>query len=90
MDKIISFPDKGEELKETSYSGGNGRDLGVAAKDKKLEIIKLNKTEFLIVTPDGSRVHDRQSLAEFLYVASIFIDSEGRWAPEVDLIGCDY
>jgi len=88
MSDIVEFPNK--DLKETSYSGGQGRDLGVITKDKRLEIIKLNKREFLVVTPDGSQVHDRSSLAEFLYVASIFLDSEGKWAPEVDLIGSDY
>ena len=88
MSNIIDFP--GPELKETSYSGGPGRDFGVINKNKTIEIIKLNKDEFLMVTPDGSQIHNRAALAEFFWVSVIFIDSEQKWHPTVDLVGLDY
>lgn len=89
MGNVIDLFDKSKELKHVSYTGIND-DIGVSTVDRKIEIQRLNDSEFLLVTPDGSQLHDRESLAEFIHVAAVFLDSEKRFYPEVDLIGCDY
>ena len=86
---VYSIFDKSKELKNVSYTDGNC-DFGVATLDRKVEIQRLNDKEFLLITPDGSHVHDRATLSEFIHVVSVFIDSEKRNYPKVDLIGCDY
>ena len=86
---IIKFPSKEElddvELKHTSYTD-NGGDLGVSTLGREIAICELNKLEFLI----GDKLISREALAEFLWVAAIFVDSEKRYYPEVDLVGCNY
>ncbi len=88
MDKITNFPDK-KELQNTSYTENQG-DLGIATLDSRLEIVRLNDKEFVVITPDGSQVHDREALAELLWVAAHFLDSECKWLPKLDVIACDY
>lgn len=92
MGDIIKFP---QDLKETSYIGIDEYPdyLGVTTKDKKLEIGRdaSNLNKFIVRTPDGTQIHDRKSLAEFLHVVQVFVDSEKRWDPMVDeLVGSDY
>ena len=86
---IIKFPSKEElddvELKHTSYTDNEG-DLGVSTLGREIAICELNKLEFLI----GDKLISREALAEFLWVAAIFVDSEKRYYPEVDLVGCNY
>ena len=87
--KIVKFPDKSEELKHTSYTDNEG-DLGISTLCKSISVERLNNKDFLICTKEGSTVMDREVLAEFLHVAAVFVDSEKRYYPELDLIGCDY
>lgn len=88
---IIKFPSKeeleetGEELNHTSYTDCEG-DLGVSSLGRELAIARLNKDDFLV----GTQVMSREALAEFLWVAATFVDSEKRYFPDLDLIGCDY
>jgi hypothetical protein len=90
MSDVIEFPGAGGELKHTSYTD-NGGDLGVGTLDKGIQVIRLNDTDFLVVTPDGEQVHKRESLAEFAWLLALFIDSEERFRPvNIKLVGCDY
>jgi hypothetical protein len=91
MGNIIDFPDhQNSELKHTTYTEGDG-DIGVSTLDQNIEIVRLNDTEFVVITPNGSTVHSRDSLSEFLWLAAVFLDSEKRNYPAVDeLVGCDY
>ena len=88
---IIKFPSNDEleyvenELRHTSYTDNEG-DLGVCALGREIAICELNKSEFLV----GDKLISREALAEFLWVAAIFVDSEKRHYPAVDLVGCDY
>ena len=88
MNKVIPFPDQ-TDLKRTSYIDDNG-DLGISTRDRKLGVYRLNDNEFEVVTPDGSQLHSRDSLAELMWVAAIFLDSKERWKPSLDLVGCNY
>lgn len=65
-------------------------DLGISLADDSLQIIKLSKNEFTFKSHDRSFVIKRNELAEFLHVASVFVDSARKWAPDEDLIGVDY
>lgn len=85
---VVNFPDQ-SDLKKASYIDDNG-DLGIATRDRKIGIYRLNDNEFEVVTPDGSQLHDRETLAELLWVAAVFLDSKEKWKPELDLIGCNY
>jgi hypothetical protein len=91
MGNIIDFPDhQNSELKHTTYTEGDG-DMGVSTLDQNIEIVRLNDSEFVVMTPNGSTVHSRDRLSEFLWVAAIFLDSEKRNLPAAEeLIGCDY
>lgn len=89
MGDVIAFP-ANKELKEVVYTGVEGGNIGVSTSDRRIEIVKLNEDEFALITPKGSQRCNRKALAEFMWVASIFLDSEKRFYPEVDLIGCDY
>jgi len=86
---IIKFPSKEEmddvELRYSSYTDNEG-DLGVSSLGRELSICRLNDDDFLV----GTQLMNREALAEFLWVAAIFVDSEKRYYPEVDLVGCDY
>lgn len=88
---IIKFPTDAElvetenELKHTSYIDVEG-DLGVSTLGREFAISELNKNEFLI----GDKLISREALAEFLWVAAIFVDSEKRFHPNIDLVGCNY
>jgi hypothetical protein len=95
MSDIIKFPlcsgiglediELEEEFKHTSYTDCEG-DLGVSSRGNELAIARLNKDDFLV----GTEIMDREALAEFLWVAATFVDSEKRYFPNLDLIGCDY
>lgn len=75
----------GKELKHTSYTDNEG-DLGVSSLGREISICRLNDNDFLV----GNDLMSREALAEFLWVAATFVDSEKRHHPELDLIGCDY
>lgn len=55
-----------------------------------LQINKISKDEFEVIGSGKSVLYKREELAEFLWVAAIFLDSEQRHYPKVDLVGCDY
>lgn len=84
MTNIIEFPDE-KDFKYTSYTDLDG-DLGVCNKDRLIAISVLNKDEFLI----GKDIINRKALAEFLWIAATFVDSDKKYFPDMDLIGCDY
>jgi len=83
MGDIISFPEK--DLEYTSYTDNEG-DLGVCSLGREISIARLNDNEFLV----GDKLMNREALAEFLWVAAIFVDSEKRYYPDLNLVGCDY
>lgn len=90
MSDIIKFPDQSDELKFTAYTIGDDGYFGVVTKSGEIEISQLNKNEFVVATPFGSNVHNREQLAELIWLAAILLDSEERFRPDVELIGCDY
>jgi len=89
MNNIIQFPTDREEFKHATYTK-DGDSLGVAKLDRKIEIVRLNNSEFALITDQGSTVHSRESLSEFLWIAAYFLDSEQRNLPGSKIIGCDY
>lgn len=93
MGNVTEFKKKSKDAEDgltaVSYTDNDG-DLGLSTLDKRLEIVRLNDSEFMVITPDGSEVYNRYNLAEFLWVASVFLDSEELYRPAVDLVGCDY
>lgn len=89
MSNIIQFSIVNSELKEVRYTELYG-DFGVGTKDQRLDIYKLGRDEFVVEAGKEKLTFDRESLAEFLWVAALFIDSEQKWLPKVEFIGCDY
>jgi hypothetical protein len=89
MSEVISFPTSEDDLKYTSYTDNDG-DLGVGTIDSGIQVIRLNDSDFAIVTPDGTQVHNRKSLAEFLWLAAVFMDSQERHRPDGECVACDY
>jgi len=81
---IINFK-VSDDLKNVTYTNNNG-DLGVRSLSEDLSIAKLNSSEFLI----NDKLIDRETLAEFLWVAATFVDSEEKWRPNLELIGGNY
>ncbi len=89
MTNIINFPEQNDDLKKVSYTDKDG-DLGISTRCSQLEIVRLNDTDFEVRLGNNSLVFDRETLAEFFWVSATFVDSEKKWLPELDLIGCDY
>jgi len=81
---VVEFKSN-DEFKHVSYIDNEG-DLGVCSLDRKISIARLNNNEFLV----GDKLIDRETLAEFLWVAATFVDSKEKWRPNLDLIGSDY
>lgn len=91
MSNVIKFPEIGDELKHCSYTAGQyDDDLGISTLDRRIGICRINDSQFIIITENDEIVIKREELAEFLHVSSILVDSEKRYFPEVDLVGCDY
>lgn len=87
MTNVINlFPD---ELKHCSYYEYQD-EIGVAMLDKSVIVLPLNVSEFELVLNGESHIFKREQLAEFLHVASVCIDSEQRYLPEVELCGRNY
>lgn len=84
MGDVVNF-NISDDLKNITYTN-NGGDLGVCSLDRKICVTKLNSKEFLI----NDEVIDRESLSEFLWVAATFVDSKGKWRPNLELIGSNY
>lgn len=91
MSNVIKFPVIFDELKHCSYTAGQyDDDLGISTLDRSLGICRINDSQFIVITENDEIVMNREQLAEFLHVASILVDSEQRFLPEIDLIGCNY
>jgi len=88
MSNVIKFPDQAD-FKSISYIDDDG-DLGVAMRDRSLQIYRLNDKEFELVLNKTSVVFKREELAEFLWVTSYFLDSEKIYLPKLELVCCDY
>ena len=87
MSNVVNIKEK--DFKHVTYIEDG--DLGVSTRCRALSIYRLNKNEFEIVTSSGpSFVLDRETLAEFLHVSCVFVDSETRYKPEMDMVGCNY
>ena len=65
-------------------------DIGVSTRDRSLAVYRLNKDDFEVVYSGGSFVLKRDVLAEFLQVAKVFVDSQDKFKPDLEMIGCDY
>ena len=85
---VIEFPSN-DDFKNVSYIDNEG-DLGVITRCRAIGVFRLNNKEFEVVTDNWSFIIDRDTLAEFLHVAQVFVDSESKHKPELDMIGCDY
>jgi len=89
MSNVIEFK-QDDDFKNVSYIDDNG-DLGVATRCRAISVYRLNKNEFEIVTKsDVSFILDRETLAEFLHVAQVFIDPDCKYKPDLDMVSCDY
>lgn len=77
------------DLKGCSYYEAEG-ELGTAMLDESLIIMPLNRVEFSLSLNGVSSIYTREELAEFLHVAKVLVDSEDRFLPKFDLIGCNY
>jgi len=86
MNNVISLTEP--DFKNVSYIDDG--DIGVSTRCKELAIYRLNKDDFEIVYNGGSFVLKRDVLAEFLQVSKIFVDSEDRFKPDLEMIACDY
>lgn len=90
MGKVINLFSNEEDLKHCSYFTDEFDALGLAMKDGSLSIRPLNSKTIEVSFCDNFRVFERSEIAEFLKVAAIFVDSEDRYLPELDLIGMNY
>lgn len=88
MTNIVNLFEK--DLISCSYFELEGGEMGLSMRDKSLMILPLNKFEFEVVLGDESKVYTRAEIAEFLKVAAIFVDSEDKYMPDMDLIGFEY
>ena len=88
MSNVIEFP-VNDDFKNVSYIDNEG-DLGVITRCRSIGILRLNKKEFEVVHASGSFLIDRDTLAEFLHVAQVFVDPESKHRPYSDMVGCDY
>tara|TARA_R110002020_G_C16066458_1_gene755861 strand:+ start:118 stop:390 length:273 start_codon:yes stop_codon:yes gene_type:complete len=79
-----------DELKHCSYWENDELDIGVATLDKSIIIVPINKDEIEIVFNGESNLYTRDKLAEFLHVASVFVDYEEKYKPKTDLVGLNY
>jgi len=76
-------------LKHTSYFDFDG-DLGVIMKNDSLLLVCLNMDEFLLVTGDQEQLYTRAQIAEWLHLASLFVDSKDKYMPLGDLVAMGY
>lgn len=88
MTNIINFPSLKED-DSIAYTDIEG-DLGISTINRKIEIVRLNKDEFTVITSSDSELHGRKELAEFLWFAVTFIDSEERWRKDGEMVACNY
>jgi len=88
MNNIIEFPDN-TDFKNVTYTDQDG-DLGVITRCRAIGIYRLNNKDFEVVHATGSFLIDREAIAEFLHVAKVFVDSEDKYRPDLDMVGCDY
>ena len=65
-------------------------DIGVSTRCRALAIYRLNKDDFEVVYNGGSFILKRDVLAEFLHVSQVFLDSEDRFKPDLEMVACDY
>jgi len=86
MSNVISLTEP--DFKNVSYIDDG--DIGVSTKDRSLAIYRLNKDDFEIVYNGGSFILKRDVLAEFLQVSKVFVDSEDRFKPDLEMVSCDY
>ena len=86
MSNVINLTEP--DFKNVSYIDDG--DIGVSTRDRNLAIYRLNKDDFEIVYNGGSFILKRDVLAEFLQVSKVFVDSEDRFKPNLEMIGCDY
>ena len=87
MGDVVNF-DRSDLVSCSYYDLGG--DFGVTMRDRSMQIVRLNKDEFEFGAFGESQVFKRAELAEFLQVATIFIDSENKYLPNADLIGSNY
>jgi hypothetical protein len=88
MSNIVNLFEK--DLISCSYFEPEDGEMGLSMRDRSLMVLPLNKSEFEVILGDESKVYTRAEIAEFLKVAAIFVDSEGRYMPDMDLIGFEY
>ena len=79
-----------KDLVNCSYYELDDGGIGISMRDKSLMVLPLNNYEIEVVLGDETKVFNRRELAEFIKVASVLIDSENRFMPDMDLIGLNY
>lgn len=89
MDNVVDIHSKDKVLIHTSYTDNDG-DIGIGTLDKSIGVDRLNDNQFVVITPDGSQLHSRESLAEFAWLLAFFLDEEEKYRPNGELVCCDY
>ncbi len=86
MSNIVKFPNVSSDCFEYILCGG--RLNGLFTIDESIEIEVTY--DGLVKVKSGEAEMDRKSLAEFLWAAAIFLDSEERYKPEGEIVGLNY
>ena len=84
MGEIVNF-DKKEYAHYRDVDGV----MSVVSSCNGSEVIYFQDSAWLIVNGKSVTFESRQAMAEFLWMATRFVDSEGRWEKE-KYVGCDY
>ena len=84
MTNVIEF----EKKEYATYRDVDGV-LSVVSKCNGSELICSQGDAWLIVNGKTVKFESRQAMAEFLWMAVRFVDSEGRWQKD-KYVGCDY
>lgn len=89
MGDIVYLAQPNDFVNCTYFEAGNER-IGLQTRDGEFSICRTSDNNHEIEILGKSKVFSREALAEFLHVASILLDDEGRWMPKDDLIAYDY
>ena len=87
---VIKFP-VNEDSKFSYFETDTG--LGIQDNYGQIQIAKYGFTEnsyILHLTNNDYMPQNREDLAEFLWAAATFLDSEEKYRPKVELVGKNY
>jgi len=87
VSNVVKFPNLHSDCFEYILSGGKINGLFTICKNIEITLT----VEGLVRVESDHKSHiDRETMAEFLWAAAIFFDSEERFKPEGEIVGLDY